>query len=132
MSESLKQKLLKRASEIFAELGISDFKIIFSDFSEIGKDPIKKAQGYHPEYHARCDPEHKVIEINTAIIQDEDLSHWRTWDNILAHEAGHVILNTPMVTIYTDEARAQKQASTGTVRPKSVRSARLNSFKPIL
>lgn len=58
---------------------------------------MKKAQGYHPEFRAHCDPITRVIEINSATLQNDDFSHWRNWDNIIAHEVGHIILNTPTV-----------------------------------
>ena len=105
MSESLQIELSKRASEILSELGVTDCEVIFTDFSEIACDPLKKAQGYHPEYHAHNDPNTRVIEINTATLHKTDLSHWRTWDNIIAHEVGHIILNTPMVMTRASDDR---------------------------
>ena len=104
MTGSLKKELSKRASEILSELGVTDCDVIFTDFSEIARDPIKKAQGYHPEFHAHCDPIGKVIEINTAMLQKQNLFHWRNWDNIFAHEVGHIILNTPgIITRQSDD-----------------------------
>lgn len=103
MSVSLKKELSKLASEILSELGVTKCNVVFSDFSQIARDPLKKAQGYHPEYRARCDSTTRVIEINTATLQNIDFSHWRNWDNIFAHEAGHMILNTPMVNIQTSD-----------------------------
>ena len=97
MPDSLKKELSKRVSEILSELGVTDCDVIFTDFSEIARDPLKKAQGYHPEYRAYCDPNSRVIEINTETFQNDDFSHWRNWDNIIAHEVGHIILDTPTV-----------------------------------
>ena len=72
MSDSLKQDISKRASEILSELGVTDCDIIFTDFSEVARDPLKKAQGYHPEYRAYCTPSTRVIEINSATLQNDD------------------------------------------------------------
>jgi len=97
MPESVIKELSKRASKILSELGVTDCDVIFTDFSEVARDPLKKAQGYHPEYRAHCDPTTRVIEINSARLHDDDFSHWRNWDNIIAHEVGHIILNAPTV-----------------------------------
>ena len=103
MSESLKVKVLKRASEILSELGVTDCDVIFTDFSKVARDPLKKAQGYHPKWRAHCDSTTRIIEINTVRLQDDDFSHWRNWDNIIAHEVGHIILNTPPVMTQVSE-----------------------------
>ena len=79
------------------ELNVNECEVVFVDFKEIAQDPLKIAQGYNPDYRAHSDATKKIIEFNTASFQNSDFSHWRNWDNIIAHEVGHLILNTPMV-----------------------------------
>jgi len=99
MSELLKKELKKRTQEILSELGVSDCDVKFIDFSKVARDPYKKAQGYDPEYHARLDNIKRVIEINTNMLLQNKFFQWRNWDNIIAHEIGHLILNTPKVIV---------------------------------
>lgn len=89
--------MLNISKQVFIDLEIPEVSIEFNDFKEIARDPVKKAQGYDHNLHARVDNIRNVIEINTQMLNNSIFYHWRNWDNIIAHEAGHLVINAPIV-----------------------------------
>jgi hypothetical protein len=43
----------------------------------------------------------KIIDINTRKINDTNFLHWKNWENIIAHEIGHLIINPPIIEAKT-------------------------------
>ncbi|MCB2141283.1 hypothetical protein KQH27_01085 [bacterium] len=93
----MESSILSIFERIFNELDLPNVTLEFNDFQEISRDPIKKAEGYDSTLHAKVKNIKQVVEINTRMLNSTNFYHWRNWENILAHEAGHIIIDTPMV-----------------------------------
>jgi hypothetical protein len=101
--DHLEEKIKGKITRILDELKAPHCEVKFTDFLELSREPLMKAQGYNPEYHAKIDTEKKIIEINTIKLGNNDFLHWKNWDNIISHEIGHLILNPPVVNVSNPE-----------------------------